>query len=955
MKDEGRRQWNTGDQMENMKPPLIDRKNEQRTIAQQIAALEDERGSCIYLTGESGVGKTHLVEHCLDQTNITKLVLPVKCRFEQPPKPFHPFHRAIRTYLAMVEESEQKRAEAQLPQAIFGMHQHEGYHPPIRLPHSTADQQIQIFDALSTFFTTAAREQPILLILDDLQWIDSSSFAFLQYLIPQLATQRILIILAYRSTDPEQRADERLQRQIVSFFKQLCHRRDDILECITLERFDQKRTEALLTYLTKREQLPEQFLQWIYFRSKGNPLFIVELYRELRSRFIDIDAFDWTDPQATQEIPTPRSIREVVSQRVEALDDKARTAVSYAAIIGNEFDRRVVGEACETSKTECELSQSMERVANRGLIRKERPFVYRFDQPVVREVVYDHLSEERRSELHRIVGRVLETAADTKRDNIDLARHFYHGGVQPKAHTYAIQAARDCRRLGAFFEAAQYYQWALETVETDHADRDTAVTRAELHQQIASTYTLAGKWKTAEKHYWLALEQLDQLRVEAAPQPQNERKLQIRELRIRHYIGELLIKMSKWKQARQLFETTRERSHMLGAELNLVQAEKAIGIVHYRRGEYEAAKQQFERACELIQQLDRAMGLEPAATEKKDRLDYEWAEIRGYIGATHARLGDIPAAIQHYLDSLPLYTRLDHQRGIGRIKHRIGMLYQKTHQFDRAMKNYSEARAIFEHNNYIDEQARVLINIGEINYARGLWDDALAVWKQSERVERKIQNRYGLAMVYGLMAQVHIHRGAYQRAKECLDKDLELSEAIDNRVGIAHLYKARGEMQFLKNKNLMAMKNFQRSLDIFSELGDRYEVAHLNGWVGRVALERDIDSARVYIDRARELLENIDDPLTNAEVKKALGLYHLRRASYANAKRLLQESENLLRMLHREFEHARLELAMAQLYLAMGKRAQADRRLEHARSVFEALGAKPYLEMAKKAAGQVIF
>ncbi len=361
---------------------------------------------------------------------------------------------------------------AQLAQRIpaLGPHATRGSEPRAL----REEQRFKLFDVLATYFQTAAREVPLMLVLDDLHCADEASLRLLLLLAQDLRAHRLLIVGTHR--EPVPRADPArpaLLRAIA------CEPGAERMEVGALP--DPALRAALSRALGREPAEPE--LAWIAGESGGNPYFVTELARALRAQ-----------PPGGAGVPRfPETLRDAVRARVDACSAQSQALLRAAAVAGAEGSlallRDVIG---------CDAESFVEALdeAERARLMQRDPACagFRFASALVRETLAADLSGAERMRLHRDVGDALERRSSADPDAASaLAHHFGEAALLGRAAAaveYARRAAARALELGQPHQASEQLRTAVRACELLEAP-DPALRRAladELRQaQILSS------------------------------------------------------------------------------------------------------------------------------------------------------------------------------------------------------------------------------------------------------------------------------------------------------------------------------------------------------------------------------------------------------------------------------------------------------------------------------------
>jgi tetratricopeptide (TPR) repeat protein len=214
----------------------------------------------------------------------------------------------------------------------------------------------------------------------------------------------------------------------------------------------------------------------------------------------------------------PESVKEVINQRLVRLTEQCNRALSLASVLGREFRLDVLARV--GTFNEDELLDALEAAQSAGLIVEEHGVLGRFSfsHALIREVLYEKLSETRRIRLHSRIGEVLESTSPADALPLaDLAYHFVQAASlngYDRAVDYATRAAREATESLAHEEAAQFYELALQALTGRAPAREIDDLRADLHANRGDALASVGNWPAAKEAFDAALQFLHSSRVE---------------------------------------------------------------------------------------------------------------------------------------------------------------------------------------------------------------------------------------------------------------------------------------------------------------------------------------------------------------------------------------------------------------------------------------------------------
>ncbi len=420
----------------------------------------------LLISGEAGLGKTTLVAEAARAAFETgACVLFGHCE-EDLATPYQLFAEALRHYvthapedqlLAHVEEhgSELARLVPALASRIPGL-------PPSKATDSDTERFL-LFAAVVSLLAKVSEHQPVVLVLDDLQWADKGSLLLLRHLTTAEQAMRVLTLGTYR--DSELSRSHPLLDTLAAL-----HRQNGVSR-IELAGLDDIGVMALMEAAAGHtlDDAGVGLAHAVYHETDGNPFFVSEVLRHLsETGAIYQDAAGrWTSENTLEQVALPDSVRVVIGARVGRLGQDAERVLSLAAVIGRDFDLDVLARA--TKSSEDELLDILEAATTASLVRElaDTPGHYNFAHALIQHTLYEDLGLTRRARAHRQVAEALEDlCGDHPGSRVgELARHWF-SATQPidlvKAISYSRQAGDAALDALAPADALRYYAQALD-------------------------------------------------------------------------------------------------------------------------------------------------------------------------------------------------------------------------------------------------------------------------------------------------------------------------------------------------------------------------------------------------------------------------------------------------------------------------------------------------------------
>jgi DNA-binding CsgD family transcriptional regulator/tetratricopeptide (TPR) repeat protein len=448
----------------NSTSPFVGRAAELEKLRTLMPSAQGERCRIALLAGEPGAGKSRLAREFASQAAMEgTLVLYGACDAVVR-TPYAPFAEALER-LVRVTDAAQLRAAlgaggGELTRLLPDLPAQVGELPkPVDADPDT--ERHRLHTAVADLLANVTRRRPVLLVLEDGHWADTTTLLLLRHLARSAWSARLLILATFRDGESDMPAE--LAETLADL-----RRSDDVVR-MRLSALSGAEVAALVSRASGSgpDSELDELAATIHGLTGGNAFLVCELWRALvETGIVELAGGQVRVTRPLTELGTPESVREVVSQRLSRLAPRTIDLLELAAAAGPEFELEPVRRAARIA--EPELLAALEEAVGSGMIEElpAQRLACRFTHEIVRRALYDRLSRLRRAELHLRVGEALESVgAGSDRVLADLAHHFgaaapFGGGEQ--AIDYNLRAARAASAALAFDDAAMRLRTAIE-------------------------------------------------------------------------------------------------------------------------------------------------------------------------------------------------------------------------------------------------------------------------------------------------------------------------------------------------------------------------------------------------------------------------------------------------------------------------------------------------------------
>jgi len=454
-----------------------------------IASAESGRGAVALLAGEPGIGKTRTAE-VLSERALSRGAEVYWGRCSETPvaPPYSPWSQMLRAYLEAHPGhdsllNERRSSAGHLSELISERRELAGPRP---LPNPPTDEaRFALFESVTDFFRRAAAEGPILLVLEDLHWMDEPSLQLLSFLASHIGPMRLLVVGTYRS---EAAAGGETLERILAELVSLPH----VEPPLTLEGLSPSSVFSLLSAAVGEKSAPE-VVDTIYDRTNGNPFFVRELTRQ-------VAAAGGSEASLTE---MPATVRQVLARRAGALEAPQRAILEAVAVVGHEAPLSLLAQV--TGIRAPQALDILADLASANLLELSggpAPRA-RFVHSLARQALYEGLHPSRRIQLHGAVAGALEKASSSHEQRTsEIAHHYIEAapllGIE-RALRYVRSAAEEALQRAAAKESVRLLERALELLELDPTV--ASLERCEILLALAASLDADGRRADAVERY----------------------------------------------------------------------------------------------------------------------------------------------------------------------------------------------------------------------------------------------------------------------------------------------------------------------------------------------------------------------------------------------------------------------------------------------------------------------
>ncbi|MCP4536395.1 MAG: tetratricopeptide repeat protein [Chloroflexi bacterium] len=797
---------------------FVNREAEMEVLRATWEQAKSGEGKLLLVNGQSGVGKTRLVEELkvLAEMEGARVVWG-QC-VESGSSAHHPWREVLRVLMRYVESTTESELEIERVGPVVAVVLPELWErdymadlvPPAELDPHAAQQRLH--KAMVQVLRAAARIRPTMVVIEDAQWADEATLAMLSILAHTVGEMEGIVCVTYRS---DEISPEHLLVKLMG----------DYVLRIPMQTLLPQITTDLACSMLGLEELPSLLTERVQQTTGGNAFFVQELIRSLavEGQVLQRTVEGWqVDQAALRDAHLPESIRQVVGQRLDQLSKESRQVLQWAAVVGMVFWEGCAAEAGQVTRewvqTALQEIVEQELVAERNEMTFAGEAEYLFNNSTVWEAAYANVLQEERQEVHsRAAGWLMAHSDEEASEHLGLiADHLERAGQVEDALVYLQRAGDQAAAQFAHAEAAHYLSRALDLMP-----KDALTDRYDLLLLRENVYDVQGT-REAQNRDLTTLGQLAVALDEAQPQTAVSRQV------------EVALRQSNYGEAVSDFPTAAEmarRAIDLAREVEDVSREAEghclWGGALWRLGEYEEARHHLELSLPLA----RVAG----------RHEIEANSLQS-LGIVSTIQGDHVQAGAYMSQGLQIYHDLGVRHKEAGALNNLAIVANSLNDYVAAHSRWQQGLSVSREIGDRYSESLLLGNLGVLSLDLGEYSQAIDYGEQALQICREIDNR--LHQVLGLenLARVCFLLGAYDQARGYIDQALPIVRQIKSQRFQALNLNRSSWLSRLVGKNEMSVEQAQQALLLAREAGVYEEEtdASINlGWaltsLGRLA------------------------------------------------------------------------------------------------------------------------
>jgi serine/threonine protein kinase/tetratricopeptide (TPR) repeat protein len=713
---------------------FVGREQELSLLTTALKDILEGKGSTWLISGESGVGKSRLLQELRVHALVEGVLVLQGQEVEGIGFPYHLWREPLRH---LILERELSDIDASVLQQIIpdiGDLLNRMITPAPELDGQQGQQRL--VDTIISLFIK--QNQPILLILEDLEWAEDS-LDVLKQLMPVIPTLPLLVVGSYRHEEHPSLPDELVGSKV-----------------IRLEKFSEKGIAELSTSMLGDISKRPEVLELLKHETEGNAFFLVEVVRALSEIAGSLSAI------SSMEMPKQvlaNGVQQVVQNRLKHLPDDARPILNLAAIVGREIDLDLLRAIDSTTNFEQWLT-----VCSNAAILDVQDQHWRFAHDRFRESILNSLTEDKSKLLHQEVAVVLERvyAASLEEYSSKIADHYEAAGKLDVALPWCVRAAKYADAAYAPTVAIVYYRKALMMWKYGGEQGTAGVQLVYIYEHLGELLNWVARYEEAIQVF------KEMLHIGEASQDKDVQAAAWHGIaRAQTYQGSMRDALESASHAETLAREGNSSGHAAQTMWK--------GWIQFRLGNLQAAQELAEQVLQL----------------SKDEVTSLLGNTHNLLGVIQISSGEYAKAALSFEKALEIFQTLSDQLRAMTIVNNLGWLAEVRGDYELAASRYQEALTLARRYGHRNAEIVYLSNYGGVRVMRGDYVAAEANLRQV--IKMAGEKELGiLSETYNYLAQACLHQGNISDALSAAQHALHLGYRVNSQDYIAAAWRVLG-------------------------------------------------------------------------------------------------------------------------------------------------------------------
>ncbi len=645
-----------------------------------------------------------------------------------------------------------------------------------------AVQRRRTRDAVKSLILRESLNQPLILIVEDLHWIDSETQGLLDAMADSVAPTRILMMVNYR---PEYRH----QWGNKTHYTQL-----------RLDPLGPEMAGEMLSALLGDARDLDQLKRLIISRTEGNPFFMEEMVRVLFDEgVLERDENGVALRRESATIQVPATVQGILASRIDRLGAAEKDLLQTLSVIGKEFPlgliRSVTGAADEALVPLLQNLQLGEFIYEQPAFPESE---YTFKHALTQDVAYQSVLVERRRQIHeRAAGAIEQIFSGKIEDHLgELAHHYSHSGNPAKAIEYCHRAGQQAFMLSAYEDAIRYTRDGLRLVAALPESRERDKHELELSVQLGPILVSTQGFSSPELPRILKRAKLLCQQLGEVPEI----------FSVMFALWSFYFSSGRVSEAQEMANKLITMAERTGDDLSIAGANAALGSTLIWRGQFRASRENLEKAI-AIYDTDMARYLpSPHASVIPSRSNISWSlHILGYPDTAKKRIDEAITLARQYGRPFSIAFALLYS---------LSLMSMRRDPIEMIGASCRALVELAHEKEFPYWMAAGSMTLGSVMAEEGELERGLELMNEARRGLQASGGELVYSYSNTLLAEIYLAMKKPDEGLAVVDEAIRRCEEKDHRLNEAELHRLRGELLLMKKQTAEAEKSFREAIEI---------------------------------------------------------------------------------------------------------------------------------------------
>ncbi len=781
------------EQKKNMHSPFMGRQKELLVLKEALKKSYKSKGQLIEINGELGIGKSRLILELTGESLAKEFnIFSSNCSSWEESKPYAPLKEIFTKIFGIKFDDElgeiEKKIENKIKKIDSSLLFASSYFSRLlsskiksleEIMEQSKEESNLFVRVMKKLLWSFSYQKPLLVIIEDVQWIDDASTEFLIQCSNELKEYPILLICSFRGS---------------------INKKESIIEArkIKLAPLKNSETDKLIKILIKENAIYKLMVNRIITTANGNPLFIEEIIREIEEKRLSVDKEKQGNyTEIFENFQIPDTVQSIARARIDLLPVGLKEILYQASVLGKNIEMNLLQKI--TNLKVKVLLEAIKKLQKHEFVEEVeeglQPYQYfTFSHSLIQEIAYNSLLFKARRNLHTKIGSVIEEMYLSKIDEKveEIAHHFKNSDDNKKAIFYLNKAGDKAQSLYAFKNAMNYYRDSITVLELTELGKEQLTQLSEIYNKLAFSQSVIGARKKAEENLKKALKY-----CRKTTDKDNE-SLTLMSM------GNLYGDTGQWDKAIEYYKS----SLLISEEINNLRRKastlKGMGLAHLFKGDISIGHSYLEESLKICEKINdkniRSMAL-------------------NNLGIYYDMIGEWQKAVEFYVKSLIIAKKLNNIYFIYNILSNLGFAYSSLNNHKKAINYFKESIKISDKIGDIYSKGINYLHLGEEHLKEDNFSKTRYYIIQAEEIFKKLEDKLGLADVYKLKAKLFKKLKEWEDSEIFFKKAIKIYSKFGDKINEGESYYEWGDMLFIKENKDSAKKKFLKSKKILGSIG----------------------------------------------------------------------------------------------------------------------------------------